>query len=153
MFDNNTKTAWQGVSPDPSLKARVLQQAAQQRKVISFPAKAARRVAAAAACLVLALVLLNPAPQVSLVGTGPGVAMAAYSRQMPEQQGMTLVLETSRNATLTTEDGWVEQNGTTALWHLPGDGEYTLIAVSGRRSTEFCVEVTITEEGRSVKVK
>ena len=31
MFDNNTKTAWQGVSPDPSLKARVLQQAAQQR--------------------------------------------------------------------------------------------------------------------------
>ena len=52
-----------------------------------------------------------------------------------------------------TEDGWIEQDGTTALWHLPGDGEYTLTAVSGRRSTEFCVEVTITEEGRSVKVK
>ena len=123
MFDDNTKQAWQSITPDAALKERVLQQAAQQQKVIHFPTKAVRRVASAAACLVLALMLFNPAPQVSLVGTGPGVAMATYSRQMPTQQSMTLVLETGKNTTLITEDGWIEQDGTTALWHLPAEGE------------------------------
>lgn len=153
MFDDNTKQAWQSVTPDAALKARVLQQAVLQRKIVSFPTKAVRRVVSAAACVVLALMLLNPAPQVSLVGTGPGVAMAAYSRQMPTQQSVTLVLETGKNTTLITEDGWIEQDGTTALWHLPDEGEYTLTAVNGRRTTEFCVEVTTNEGGRSVKVK
>ena len=153
MFDDNTKQAWQSITPDAALKERVLQQAAQQQKVIHFPTKAVRRVASAAACLVLVLMLFNPAPQVSLVGTGPGVAMATYSRQMPTQQSVTLVLETGKNTTLITEDGWIEQDGTTALWHLPAEGEYTLTAVNGRRTTEFCVEVTVTEDGRSVKMK
>lgn len=153
MFDNNTKATWQGITPDSSLRERVLQQAAQEKKVIPFPAKAVRGTISAVACVVVALMMLNPAPQVSLVGTGPGVAMAAYSRQMPAQQGMTLMLETNRNTTLTTEDGWVEQDGTAALWHLPGEGEFTLTAVSGRRSIEFRVEVTTTEDGRSVTVK
>ena len=153
MFDNNTKAAWQGIAPDGALRERVLQQTAREKAVIPFPAKAVRSAISAVACVVVAIMLLNPAPQVRLTGTGPEVAMAAYSRQMPAQQGMTLMLETSRNTTLTTEDGWVEQDGKTALWHLPGEGQFTLTAVNGKRSTEFCVEVTITDEGRSVTVK
>ena len=153
MFNNQTTAAWQGIMPDSALRERVLQQAAQEKKVIAFPAKALRGAVTAVACVAVAVMLLNPAPQVSLVGTGPGTAMAAYSRQMPEQQGMTLMLETNRNTQLTTEDGWVEQDGKTALWHLPGEGEFTLTAESGRRSTDFCVVVTATEDGRSVTVK
>ena len=153
MFDNNTKAAWQGISPDGALRERVLQQAAQEKKVIPFPAKAVRSTITAVACVVVAVMLLNPAPQVSLVGTGPETAMAVYSRQMPAQQGMTLVLETGRNTVLTTEDGWVEQDGKSALWHLPGEGTFTLTASNGRHSTAFCVVVTITEDGRSVSVK
>lgn len=153
MFDNHTKAAWQGISPDGALRERVLQQAAQDKKVIAFPAKAVRSAISAVACVVVAVMLLNPAPRVTLTGTGPEVAMAAYSRQMPAQQGMTLLLETTRNTILTTEDGWVEQDGKTALWHLPGEGEFTLTAVNGKRSVEFCVAVTITDEGRSVTVK
>ena len=153
MFDHKTKAVWQGIAPDSSLRDRVLQQAAQDKKVVPFPAKAIRSAITAAACIVVAVMLLNPSPQVTLVGTGPGIAMAAYSRQMPAQQGMTLMLETSRNTILSTEDGWVEQDGKNALWHLPGEGEFTLTAVNGKRSTEFSVAVTITDEGRSVTVK
>lgn len=153
MFDDNTKQAWQDISPSRELKERALNQTAPAKKITSFPAKVLRNAISAAACIAIALMLLNPAPQVTLVGTGPDVAMAAYSRQVPAQQGMTLVLETTRNTTLTTEDGWVEQDGNTALWHVPGEGEFTLIAVSGGRSTEFCVQVTLTDDGRSVTVK
>ena len=153
MFDNDTKAAWQGISPDGALRERVLQQAGREKKVIAFPAKAVRSGLSAVACVVVAVMLLNPAPRVTLTGTGPEVATAAYSRQLPARQGMTLMLETTRNTTLTTEDGWVEQDGKTALWHLPGEGEFTLTAVNGKRSTEFCVEVTVTDEGRSVSVK
>ena len=153
MFDEKTKQAWQGVTPSPELKERALNQTAPSKKIVSFPAKAVRSTISAVACVVVALMLLNPAPQVSLVGTGPGMSTAAYSRQMPAQQSITLMLETNADTTLTTEDGWVEQDGNTALWHLPGEGEYTLTAVRGRRSTSFCVQVTMTEGARSVTVK
>ena len=153
MFDETTKAAWQGISPSPALKERVLAQKAQPTPVIAFPTKTVKRVISAVACVAVALMLLTPAPQVSLTGTGSGVSMAAYTRQMPDQQSMTLTLEVTRGTTLYTQDGWLEQDGTTALWHLPAEGEYTLTAVNGRRTTEFCVEVTVTEDGRSVKVK
>ena len=152
MFDNNTKAAWQGIGPDPALRERVLTQAAPaQRKTIPFPtAKTVRTLTSVAACIVVAVVLLNPAPQVTLTGLGPGVATAAFSRQAAPKP-VTLLLDCDSRAQLTVSDGTLEPLDAGYAWHLPGPGEYIVTATRGRRTTETHFQV-LTEDGISVSV-
>lgn len=151
MFDDKTKAAWQGIGPDPALRERVLTQTAPvQSKTISFPVqKAVRAVTGIAACIVAAVLLLNPAPQVDFVGQGPGVAAASLSRQIVHP--VTIVLTYDGESTLEVSDGTLEIDGRDLLWHLPGAGEYILTATRGRRTTVTHFQI-LTEDGVSVSV-
>jgi len=151
MFDDKTKAAWQGVNPDPALRERILTQTAPaQSKTIPFPLqKTIRALTTAAACIVVAVMLLNPAPQVNVVGQGPGVAAATFSRQI--QHPVTIVLTYDGESTLEVSDGTLEINGRDLLWHVPDAGEYVLTATRGRRTTVTHFRV-LTEDGVSVSV-
>ena len=147
MFNETTKAAWQGIEPGSALKERVLALEAQpQRKTIPFPtAKTVRKLASLAACIAVAVVLLNPAPRVALSGVGPGVAAAAFSRQI-DAQPVTLLLDCSSRVQLTVSDGTLEALEEGYAWHLPGPGEYTVTATRGRHTTETHFQI-LREDG------
>lgn len=149
MFDDKTKAAWQGLTPDPALKERVLALEAQPRsKTIPFPAKKTlRALTGLAACIAVAVILLNPMPQVTLTGCEAGVAAAAFSRQA--MTPVTLRLKYDGESTLTVSEGTLEIQEDILLWHLPGAGEYILTATRGRRTVETHYQV-LTDGGLSV---
>ena len=151
MFDEKTKAAWQGIGPDPALRQRVLNQTAPaQPKTIPFPLqKTVRALTTAAAWIVVAVLLLNPAPQVNFVGQGPGVAAASFSRQA--QHPVTILLTYDGESSLEVSEGTLEVQGRDLLWHLPGEGEYILTATRGRRTTVTHFQV-LTEDGVSVSL-
>ncbi len=151
MFDENTKAAWQGIQPGPALKDRVLALEAQpQSKTIPFPGKKTlRALTGLAACIVAAVILLNPMPRVTLTGYAPGTATAAFSRQA-EAQPLTLHLAYDGESTLTVSQGTLEVQGESLLWHLPGPGNYILTAVRGGRTVETHFQVLLEEGVLSV---
>lgn len=151
MFDESTKTAWQGIQPGPALKDRVLALEAQpQSKTIPFPAKKTlRSLASLAACIAVAVVLLNPAPRVNLVGHGPGVAAASLTRQA-DAQPVTLLLDCDSRTTLTVSDGTLEPLEDGFAWHLPGPGDYIVTATRGGRTVETHFQVLMEEGALSV---
>ena len=151
MFDEKTKAAWQGIGPDPALRQRVLNQTAPaQPKTIPFPVKkTVRALTSVAACIVVAVMLLNPAPQVDFVGHGPGVATVSLSRQA--QQPVTILLTYDGESSLEVSHGTLEVQGKDLFWHLPGSGEYILTATRGSRTTVTHFQV-LTEDGVSVSV-
>ena len=152
MFDDKTKAAWQGIGPNPALRERVLTQTAPvQSKTIPFPTKkTVRALTSIAACIVAAVILLNPAPQVTLSGVGPGVAVATFSRQAAPQP-VTLLLNYDGESEIAVSEGTLEQQGDTLLWHLPGPGEYSLTATRGKRTTETHFQI-LSEDGVSFSV-
>lgn len=146
MFDDNVTAAWQGITPPDSLKAKVLAQTVPA-KVTRFPAKQLTRLASLAACLALAVVLLNPAPAANFSGVSPVARAYALQAETPLA---TLLLDWDGKSELTISGGELEYGEDTVLWRVFEEGEYTLTARRGLRTVTRTFSVEMTEDGLSV---
>lgn len=140
MFDDNTKQAWQSVTPDPALKAKALQQ--QPKKVVRFPGNLVKTTAAVAACLIIAVNVLGlgqPLVEVNgqpVNGPVPLQNSAAFARDvMPLSltEGITVELTVDEGTELAVSGGTLEGH----LWTVDAPGDYLLRAINGRKVHYF----------------
>ena len=148
MFDDNTKAAWQGITPSADLKQRVLVQ--PPAKVVAFPAKKLSRMASLAACLMLALVLVFPAPRAEFAGVKPAPRMAMLTLTEAPAPLAELALEWDGKSQLTVSCGELVYGEDAVVWQVFEEGEYTLTARRGLRTRTVTYTVNVTEDGLSV---
>ena len=140
MFDDNTKQAWQSITPGPELKAKALQQ--QPKKVVRFPGNLIKTTAAVAACLIIAVNVMGLGESLVSVN-GQSVKnpvtlqnTAAFSREvMPLSmtEGITVALTVEEGTELAVSAGTLEGN----LWTVDEPGEYLLRAIRGNKVQYF----------------
>lgn len=140
MFDDNTKQAWQSVTPGPQLKAKALQQ--QPKKVVRFPGNLVKTTAAVAACLIIAVNVLGLGQSLVEVNgqpiTGPVTLQntAAFSREvipLSLTEGITVELTVEEDTDLAVSAGTLEGN----RWTVDMPGEYLLRAIRGDKVQYF----------------
>ena len=148
MFDDNTKAAWQGITPSADLKQRVLAQSPAM--VVTFPTKKLSRLTGMAACLMLALVLVFPAPRAEFAGVQPPPRMATMSLKETAAPLAELALEWDGKSELTVSGGTLEYGEDSVVWQVFEEGEYTLTARRGLRTRTVTYTVNVTEDGLSV---
>lgn len=140
MFDDNTKQAWQSIQPDVALKAKALSQ--KPKKVVAFPTNLIKTAAAVAACLIIAVNVLDLGTSLVEVNGQPVIqtvtvqSAAAFSREvMPLslEEGITLELTVEEGTDLAVSAGTLEGN----LWTVDAPGDYLLRAIKDNRTQYF----------------
>lgn len=140
MFDDNTKQAWQSVTPSGALKTKALQQ--QPKKVIRFPGNLIKTTAAVAACLIIAVNVLGLGESLVTVNgqpvKGPVTLQnaAMFSREIMTPsltEGITVELTVEDGTELAVSEGTLEGN----LWTVAEPGEYLLRAIRGDKVQYF----------------
>lgn len=140
MFDDNTKQAWQRVTPGPQLKAKALQQ--QPKKVVRFPGNLVKTTAAVAACLIIAvnvlglgqsLVEVNGQPLTGPVTLQNAAPLAREVMPLSLTEGITVELTVEEGTDLAVSAGTLEGN----LWTVDTPGEYLLRAIRGDKVQYF----------------
>lgn len=140
MFDQTTKQAWQSIGPDEALRERILAQ--HPGRVVQFPKKLARTVAAAAACLIVAVSVAGMnRPMLRVDGSAVRGSMTVNAGRNASRQVMTLSLESGVTVPVEAGDG-VEltvSGGTLedGLWTVDGPGDYVLWAKKGNRTQTY----------------
>ncbi len=147
MFDPGTKQAWQSITPDADLKARALQQTPE--KIVRFPGgRLVKAASSAAACLLFAVLLLQPG-KADLLANGQSVsgavtlqAPAAVAREIAlaaeEAAGISILLES--DSQLQVSGGRLEGLEEGTLWTVDAPGVYTLQATRKGRTRTYTLE-------------
>ena len=103
-----------------------------------------------AACLMLALVLVFPAPRAEFAGVQPAPRMATMSLKETAAPLAELALEWDGKSELTVSGGTLEYGEDSVVWQVFEEGEYTLTARRGLRTRTVTYTVNVTEDGLSV---